>query len=183
MSEQYLKEVTIGKPQEINGPIHLSSYQKEWPKQYENIRLQIIEALPHEHIEIEHVGSTSVPGLSAKPIIDVILFVDDPSDEKRYVPALEQVGFVLRIREENWYEHRMFKGHDPEVNLHVFPFGCVEALRMIRFRDLLRTYPNERLYYEKTKQKLAEASWHYVQDYADAKSAVIREILARHENG
>jgi GrpB-like predicted nucleotidyltransferase (UPF0157 family) len=180
--ETYLKQVTIGKVQEVNGSITLCPYSKKWPLLYEQERLKILHALKGQKIAVEHVGSTSVPGLSAKPIIDLILFVEDPGNEKVYVGPLEKAGYTLRIREVDWYEHRMFKGSDPDVNLHVFRFGCSEALAMIHFRDLLRANPDEALYYEQCKQALATKTWHYVQDYADAKTAVIHEIMARHPN-
>ena len=87
---------------------------------------------------LEHTGSTSVPGLAAKPIIDITLAVPDSSDEDAYAPALEAAGYVLRIREPDWHEHRVFKGPDTNVNLHVFSDGCPEIDRMLRFRDWLR---------------------------------------------
>src|SRR5438552_2460787 len=84
---------------------------------------------------LEHVGSTSVPGLIAKPIVDVLLAVSDSSDEATYVPPMEQAGYVLRIREPDWHQHRVFKGPDTEINLHVFSDACPEIERMLLFRD------------------------------------------------
>jgi GrpB-like predicted nucleotidyltransferase (UPF0157 family) len=72
-------------------------------------------------LRVEHVGSTSIPGLAAEPIIDMLLVVADSSAESSYVPAMEQAGYVLRIREPDWYEHRLFKGPDANINLHVSP--------------------------------------------------------------
>ena len=71
-------------------------------------------------MRIEHVGSTSVPGLPAKPIIDILLVVADSAKETEYVTALEGAGYKLRVREPGWYEHRMFKRPENDVNLHVF---------------------------------------------------------------
>jgi GrpB-like predicted nucleotidyltransferase (UPF0157 family) len=130
-------------------------------------------------LQIEHIGSTSVPGLVAKPIIDMLLVVTDSADEATYVPTLEAAGYVLRIRETNWYEHRMFKGPDTEINLHVFSSGCPEIDRVLMFRDWLRRHAADRDLYARTKQTLAQKEWKYVQNYADAKTAVIEEILAR----
>ena len=87
---------------------------------------------------MEHVGSTSVPGLSAKPKIDIDLVVADTTDEDAYVPQMEAAGYVLHIREPEWHEHRFFTGPDTDVNLHTFTIGCLEIERMIRFRDHLR---------------------------------------------
>jgi GrpB-like predicted nucleotidyltransferase (UPF0157 family) len=128
---------------------------------------------------LEHVGSTSVPGLSAKPVVDMTLVVADSSDEDKYVPDLEAAGYVLRIREPDWYEHRILKGPDTNVNLHVFSDGCTEVERMVAFRDWLRTHDDDRELYESAKRDLAAREWKYVQNYADAKSEIVRQILAR----
>jgi len=128
---------------------------------------------------LEHCGSTSVPGLAAKPIIDMVLCVRDSSDEAAYVPALERASYVLRIREPEWFEHRCLKRVVPNVNLHVFSEGCAEVERMLLFRDTLRRDGAERALYERTKRELAAKSWRYVQNYADAKSEVVEQIIAR----
>jgi GrpB-like predicted nucleotidyltransferase (UPF0157 family) len=128
--------------------------------------------------QIEHAGSTSVPGLAAKPIIDVILAVTDSAHEGAYVPDLETAGYVLRIRERE-FEHRMFKGPDTDINLHVYSHGCPEIDRMMMFRDWLRGNAGDRDLYARTKLALAQREWKHVQNYADAKTAVIEEILAR----
>ena len=86
---------------------------------------------------------------------------------------------MLRIREPDWHEHRVFKGPDTNVNLHVFSDGCPEIDRMLRFRDWLRTDQADRELYEQTKRELAAREWTYIQDYADAKTLVVEEIIAR----
>lgn len=136
-------------------------------------------ALGDRVVRIEHVGSTSVPDLAAKPVIDIVLVVADSTAEDAYVPALESSGYVLRIREPEWFEHRMFKGANPNVNLHVFSSGCPEVDRMLRFRDWLRANAVDRELYQRTKLALAQQEWGEVQNYADAKSAIVAEILAR----
>lgn len=120
-----------------------------------------------------------MPGLAAKPVIDIMLMVSDSSDESAYLLTLESAGYKLRIREPNWFEHRMFKGPDTDVNLHVFSLGCAEVDRMLMFRDWLRGNPADRDLYARTKLKLAEQEWEHVQNYADAKTSVIEEILTR----
>ena len=122
-------------------------------------------------------SSTSVPGLCAKPIIDILLLIPDSADEAYYVRPLQDAGYVLRIREPEWFEHRMFKGKSPEVNLHVFSIGCKEADRMIDFRDWLIAHEDDRRLYANTKKHLATKDWKYVQEYADAKSEVVKEIF------
>ena len=109
----------------------------------------------------------------------MVLVVADSSDEDAYVPELEAAGYVLRIREPDWYEHRNFKGPDTNVNLHTFSEGCVEVDRMLAFRDWLRTHDDDRQLYESAKHELATRKWKFVQNYADAKSTVVQEIMAR----
>ena len=119
------------------------------------------------------------PGLAAKPRIDILLEVADTTDEDAYVPALEAVGFELRIREVEWYQHRVLVGTDIDSNLHVFPTGCPETVRMLAFRDRLRSHPADRAAYEAVKRELATRPWTYMQDYADAKSQVVEAIMVR----
>jgi GrpB-like predicted nucleotidyltransferase (UPF0157 family) len=177
--EDRLRVVTIGEPEVLSGPILLVDYDPNWPELFEREAPRIRAALGTGALQLEHVGSTSVPGLAAKPIIDVLLVVADSADEQAYVPALEAAGYVLRIREPGWFEHRLFKGPDTNVNLHVFSSGCEETERMVRFRDWLRCNVADRELYDRAKRDLARRRWTYVQEYADAKTAVVEEILAR----
>lgn len=178
-SEAYLKAVTIGEPKKLNGKIELRYYDPQWPTLYAREEARIRDALGARALRIEHAGSTSVPGLAAKPIIDIVLVVADAGDETSYVPPLEAKGYILRIREPDWFEHRLFKGPDTDVNLHVFSEGCTEVDRMLRFRDWLRTHPEDRDLYAKTKRDLAQQDWQFTQNYADAKSDVVEQIMAR----
>jgi len=178
-SEEYLSRVTIGPRQPLNGTIHLTPYDPQWKSEFERHAQRLRVALGANVLLLEHVGSTSVPGLAAKPVIDILLAVADSSDEKSYVPQLEEEGFVLRIREPEWFEHRLLKSPGDSVNLHVFSIGCEEIGRMLAFRDWLRTNDHDRRLYERTKRTLAAQSWKHTQDYANAKSTVVQEILAR----
>jgi GrpB-like predicted nucleotidyltransferase (UPF0157 family) len=168
-----------GEPRIHDGPIHLADYDPEWPLLFRREEARFRNALGDRVVRIEHVGATSAPGLPAKPIIDICLVVPDTTDEAAYVPALEAVGYVLWIREPEWFEHRLFKSPDTDVNLHVYPAGCGEIERYLLFRDRLRTDPAERELYLRTKRKLAARTWKYVQNYADAKSEVVEAIIAR----
>jgi GrpB-like predicted nucleotidyltransferase (UPF0157 family) len=150
-----------------------------WPSLFEQEADRVRDALDNRVLRIEHVGSTSVQGLAAKPIIDILLVVADTADEAGYVQDLEAAGYVLRIREPGWYEHRMFKGPGTDINLHCFSDGCPEVQRMLAFRDWLRVNEDDRLLYERTKRELATKIWRYAQSYADAKTAIVEEILAR----
>jgi GrpB-like predicted nucleotidyltransferase (UPF0157 family) len=109
----------------------------------------------------------------------MILVVADSANEKAYVPPLEDAGYVLHIREPEWYEHRVLKGPDTNVNLHVFSLGCPEIERMLVLRDRLRSNESDREFYARTKRELAQRDWKYVQQYADAKTAVVEEIIGR----
>lgn len=169
--------MTIGEPR--RGPIALAEYDPGWPALFEREAARIRGALGDRALLVEHAGSTSVPGLAAKPIVDIVLAVPDSSDEGAYVPALEAAGYALRIREPEWYEHRVFRGPDTDINLHVFSRGCEEIDRMLAFRDHLRTNDADRALYERTKRELAAREWEFVQDYADAKTEVVEEIVAR----
>lgn len=178
-NEDELRRVTIGPLGRVNGPIELAEYDPQWPATFAAERTRISTALGDRAIQIEHVGSTSVPGLAAKPIIDILLAVASSADERAYVPDLEAAAYILRIREPAWHEHRMFKGVAPAVNLHVYSQGCGEIDRMLRFRNWLRDHESDRLRYEQAKRSLAQKNWEFVQNYADAKTAVIEGILAR----
>ena len=174
-----IAKATVGDVQRLDGPVHLAEPDPAWPDHFEQVATRIRRALGDKALRIEHVGSTSVPGLVAKPIIDVVLEVADSADEAAYVPPLEHERFVLRIREPEWHEHRMLKGQDPEVNLHVFGRGCPEIDRMIRFRDLLREDRAALQRYAEHKRALAARHWEHIQHYADAKTATIDEIVGQ----
>ena len=157
----------------------IEEYDARWAEVFEREAKRVRTVLGSRALRIEHVGSTSVAGLSAKPIIDMVLVVSDSAKEDKYVPALEAAGYLLRIRERDWNEHRMFKRPKAEINLHVFSSGCAEIERMVMFRDWLRENAADRDLYARTKRELAQKKWKYVQNYADAKSGVIQEIIGR----
>jgi GrpB-like predicted nucleotidyltransferase (UPF0157 family) len=178
-TDEDLARVTVGEVRSLDGPVTLAVYDPGWPDRYASLARGIRAALGDAAVRVEHVGSTAVPGLVAKPIVDIVLAVADSADEAAYVPSLEPEGYALRIREPSWYEHRMLKGGDEDVNLHVFSAGCPEIDRMLLFRDRLRADPAERDRYAAVKRELAARRWRHVQNYADAKTAVVEEILAR----
>jgi GrpB-like predicted nucleotidyltransferase (UPF0157 family) len=155
------------------------AYDPEWPQQFDVLRGEIRGVLPNVARAVLHIGSTAVPGLPAKPVIDIALIVDDSADESAYLPPLVDAGYRLVVREPDWYEHRMFQREQPAVNLHVYARDCAEVDRVVRFRDWLRTHDDDRDLYAATKQGLASQAWDRVQDYADSKTAVVAEIMAR----
>jgi GrpB-like predicted nucleotidyltransferase (UPF0157 family) len=163
----------------LNGPVLLAAYDPAWPTAYEALAILIDGALGPDVGALHHAGSTSVPGLAAKPIIDLILEVADSADEEAYVPALEAAGFTFAHREPEWFGHRLMRFVAPKANLHIFSYGCPETVRMIAFRDHLRRDAADRALYEQTKRTLAARSWRIVQDYADAKTEVVAQIMSR----
>jgi len=182
MDEEALRAVTIGELTPYAAPVVIEDYNPAWPLWFDEERARIEAALGPVALSVAHTGSTSVPGLPAKPIIDVLLQVDDSADES-YVPALAAAGFELRIREPEWLEHRVLRrrGEPHDVNLHVFSprYAAAEIERMLGFRDWLRAHEDDRDRYAATKRELSTRDWKYVQDYADAKTEVIEEILAK----
>lgn len=183
MQEEELRAVTIGELKPYATKVVVVDYDPRWPDWFAEDEARIVTALGPIALSVEHTGSTSVPGLPAKPIIDVLLQVPDTADEPTYVPALEAAGYPLRIREPQWLEHRCFqvRGGAHDVNLHVYSprYAEEEIRRVLAFRDWLRTHDDDRDRYAATKRELATKDWRYVQDYADAKTPVITEILAK----
>ncbi|MGI9586161.1 MAG: GrpB family protein [Acidimicrobiia bacterium] len=178
-SDDEIAQAWVGEPVRLDGPVTIAEPDPSWADMYWRENARIRRALADQAVIVEHVGSTSVPGLAAKPIIDIVLAVTDSSDEASYVPALEAEGYVLVIREKCWFQHRVFKGPDIDVNLHVFSAGTAEIDRMIAFRDHLRASDADRRLYENAKRSLASQEWMFVQNYADAKTQVITEIMQR----
>ena len=179
LTEDQIVAATVGERKPFNSAVYLAPYDPAWPSLFNRLKKQIREALGDKILLLEPVGPTAVPGLSAKPIIDMVLAVEDSSDESSYVKPLEKKGYTLRNREPDWHEHRLLKPPDVEGKLHVFSAGCEEIGQMLLFRDRLWNNTDDRLLYEETKRELAARTWKYRQNYADAKSEVVQEILAR----
>lgn len=181
IGDEELRRLTVGELKPHDAPIVLVEYDPEWPRLFAREAGRIRAVLGERALRVEHVGSTSVPGLIAKPIVDVLLVVPDSADEASYVPVMEVAGYVLRIREPDWFDHRLFKGPDTNINLHVFSAGAAEIDRMLCFRDRLRASDADREHYARTKRELSQRTWRHVQHYADAKSQVVQEIIGRGE--
>jgi GrpB-like predicted nucleotidyltransferase (UPF0157 family) len=177
--EAVLRAAWVTEPPKLTGPVVITDYDPAWPGLFEREAGRLRGLLGAEILLLEHVGSTSVPGLAAKPRVDILMVVADPADESRYLPALEQAGYRLVIRDPDWHEHRALKGPDTDINLHVHGPDSPEIERQLRFRDRLRAEPADRELYERTKRELAGRGFTYIQQYADAKSAVVEEILSR----
>lgn len=164
------------------GPVTIAGYDPAWPALFGGIADRVRTALGPAALAVEHVGSTAVPGLPAKPVIDVDLTVADPADEAAYRGPLEAAGFTLVVREPGWHEHRCFRLGDPAANLHVFGPGCPETIRHRMFRDWLRLHPTDTALYRDAKVSAAAATsadGGTVMDYNRRKESVIREIYGR----
>jgi GrpB-like predicted nucleotidyltransferase (UPF0157 family) len=158
--------------------IELVPYDVSWPARFERERSRIAAALGDRVRRIDHIGSTAVVGLVAKPIIDIEVSVGDVENEESYVPALERAGYRLRVRESG---HRMLRTAALDVHVHVCSAGSDWERRHLLFRDWLRRDVDDRERYAKTKRQLALRDWPDMNAYADAKGAVIEQITARAE--
>src|SRR3954452_4917200 len=158
--------------------IRIVEYDARWPELFDQHRGTISLALGDRALRIEHIGSTSVPGLAAKPIVDILLVVSDSSDETSYAAELESAGYQLHIREPEFHEHRLFKPPANDVNLHVLAIGSTEIERYLLFRDRLRANSADRRHYEAVKRQLARRTWETVDAYATAKTQIVEEIIA-----
>ena len=172
--DAYLDSVLIGGRERRE--IVIADYEAGWPRRFDAERERIEQALGGAALTIEHVGSTAVPGLAAKPIVDMLVTVADVGDEPSYGPALERAGYELRVCEP---EHRMFRTPAHDVHVHVWGDGDPEIDRHLVFRDRLRASPDDRSEYERLKRSLAQREWSDMNHYADAKGPVIEAILAR----
>lgn len=163
----------------VPAPVEVVAPDPAWPDWYATVRDQVLDALGDRVLAIEHVGSTSVPGLWAKPLIDVDLTVADSADEDAWLPDLEAAGFELRVREPDWEEHRVLRGTQPPVNLHVFSPGAREPQRHRMFRDWLRAYPEDRDLYAEVKREVAVRGFTDAMLYNNAKAWVVYDLYEK----
>lgn len=175
--EERMREVIIGGIE--RRAIVVADYDPAWPGRFRREEARIRAALGEAALSVEHIGSTSVPGLAAKPIVDVLLVVEDSADEASYLPALEGAGYVLRVREPDFDEHRMFRTPEKDVHVHVFSQGSREIERYLLLRDRLRGDEEDRELYARTKRELAGRDWPSMDHYAEAKTEVVEGIIAR----
>jgi GrpB-like predicted nucleotidyltransferase (UPF0157 family) len=173
--------VPVNTPTPIDGQVAIVDYDPGWPAMYAREEARICAALGDRALRIEHIGSTAVPELPAKPCIDILLAVADANDEPSYVQDLAAAGYVLRIRDPEPHPHRVFKGSAINLNLHVWSAGSPEIERHLAFRDWLRTHDDDRDRYAATKRALAQRHWRTMNDYADAKDTIVAAIHARIE--
>jgi GrpB-like predicted nucleotidyltransferase (UPF0157 family) len=175
--DRYLDSVLIGGREPVT--IVVVDYDPAWPALFEHVKARVHAALGAIALTIEHIGSTSVPGLAAKPIIDVLVVVSDVEAESSFLGALEAAGFVLRARDPG---HRMFRTPGKDIHLHVYGAGDPAIVDYLDLRDWLRVDEADRSVYGGVKRQLAQRPWSDMNHYADAKSDVIAQILGRARN-
>lgn len=169
-----LEGVLIGGREQV--AIVVVDHDEGWSARYELVRERIRTALGPAALRVEHIGSTSVPGLAAKPIVDVLVTVRDVEDEAAFVPPLERAGFVLRVREP---EHRMLRTPERDVHVHLYEPHHPAVDAYLDLRDWLRVDTDDRELYARTKRRLAALTWADMNEYADAKTDVVQEVLGR----
>ena len=172
--DAHLDQVLIGGREPA--VIVVADHDPAWAARFQELAGRVRAALGPTALRVEHIGSTSVPGLAAKPIIDALLVVADVTDEAAYVPALEAIGLVLRTREP---EHRMLRTPARDVHLHVYEPGHSAVGDSLDLRDWLTVDAADRDLSAATKRRLAERSWRDMNDYADAKTEVVQAVLGR----
>jgi GrpB-like predicted nucleotidyltransferase (UPF0157 family) len=180
LTEEQLQSISVGQRDTRHSTIELVSSDPAWAERFARLSHDIRSALGSRLVSIEHVGSTAIPGLPAKPIIDIDATVHDPADESGYRDALERLGFVLTIRESEWHQHRMFKLREPRTNLHIYAEGCSLPARDVAFRDLLRNDRQLAVTYSELKRELSSHKWSSSQHYAEGKSELIIDLLNSH---
>lgn len=174
VNDDALHDVLIGGLEP--GRITLAEYDLRWPDKFALERKRIAAAIGSAAILIEHIGSTSVPGLAAKPVIDILVTVRNVEIVDDYRDAMETAGYTLRVREAG---HCMFRTGSRDVHVHFWCSGCEEETRHLTFRDRLRENADDRKLYERTKRELAKVFWRDSNYYAEAKRSVIEFILAQ----
>ena len=157
--------------------LEVVAYDPAWPGRYQWWRDRLAGQLGGTALRIEHVGSTAVPGLPAKPTIDVQVSVADLDEESRYVPQIEQVGVQLRSRDTLHRFFRPFAGQPREVHVHVCQAGSEWESEHLLFRDYLRSHPGARDAYAQVKWEAAAVWWDDRIAYTEAKTAVILDLL------
>lgn len=157
----------------------LADYDERWPDQFRVQQARIAGALGPNAIRVEHVGSTAVPRMSAKAIVDVQLSVVDVEDEDTYLPKLIDAGYHLRVREPG---HRMVRTLERDVHVHICKVGSDWERRHLVFRDWLRIDQADRDAYEGCKRTLALQDWTDMNEYAAAKGPLIAVITQHAES-
>lgn len=164
-------------------PLSIEPPNPAWPEHFKMLESRISDAIGTAAVSISHVGSTSVPDLPAKAVIDIDVAVADPAAEDDYAPALEAAGFQFLLREPEWHGHRFFAMSAPyHANLHVFKAGTAELVRHQIMKEWLTAHEDDRELYARAKAEAAGVSnglGETMMEYNLRKEKVIRDILER----
>jgi GrpB-like predicted nucleotidyltransferase (UPF0157 family) len=164
----------VGGPEVLDLALH--DPDERWADVYREHRQRILEALSAVDVQIEHIGSTSVPGLAAKPVVDIVVAVEDITAEEDHLDALLAAGYELRVREPG---HRLVRTPARDVHVHLYGRDDPAVADYLLLRDHLRSDAADRALYERTKRDLLGRRWEDSNDYADAKTEVITAIKER----
>ena len=156
--------------------LELHDYDERWVGLYLDHRRRILDALAAANVGVEHIGSTSVPGLAAKPIIDIVVTVDDITAEEDYLVPVLAAGYELRVREPG---HRLVRTPDRDVHVHIYETNAQAVTDYLLLRDRLRDDADDRALYARTKRELISQGFDDMNAYSDAKTEVIAAIVAR----
>ncbi|WP_209020571.1 GrpB family protein [Nocardioides sp. 1609] len=178
-SAEEIDAARVAESARVPEPVVVVPADPAWAQWYDVVRDRVVAALGERVVSIAHVGSTSVPGLPAKPVVDVDLLVPDPADEDSWLPDLEAAGFELRVREPEWEEHRCLRGTEPACNLHVFAPDSRESRRHRMFGAWLRAHPEDRELYASVKQEVAGRGFTDAMLYNNEKAWVIYDLYEK----
>ncbi|CAN7445677.1 GrpB family protein [Knoellia sp. LjRoot47] len=156
--------------------LHLAEHDPAWAGWFADHEARIRGALGDTALAVEHIGSTSVTGLAAKPILDILVTVADITADEDYVDPLVTAGYVLRVREPG---HRLVRTEQRDVHVHILETGDPAAIDYLLLRDHLRADHADRRLYEDTKRELVTRDWSDMNAYAYAKTEIIESIKAR----
>ena len=168
----------------VQRKVEIVDYDPKWVTLYREERAKILAAIGHLIVAVEHIGSTAVVGLGAKPVIDIMVGVNRLSDAQECMEPLGSIGYEYQPQHEATMPERRFfrKGEPPKeqhYHLHVVEKGSEFWKRHLAFRDYLRTHPETSRQYCELKKKLASEYGSDREGYTEAKTSFIESIVAK----
>jgi GrpB-like predicted nucleotidyltransferase (UPF0157 family) len=165
-----------------NRPYDFGSYDHDWPIKFSKISDEIKRILGDEIIAVEHIGSTSIPGMPSKPQLDVLVTVKNLNAIPSYYDQMQEHGYVARgdfTKEGEEYFTKDNANGKREVSVHVLPDGHRWVIELVAFRDYLRSNPTEMQLYAFTKEEMHKKFPDNYTEYYKGKLAVVLELLDR----
>ena len=178
-----MDNIKNNKPDYTDRKYEVVAYDPEWPKTFESEAIRLKEVFLDDALDIEHIGSTSVPGLNSKPTIDILIIVNDVSVVDPHISEMESLGYKylgeyvkpgsrLFIKERPGNADRLF-------NVHFFPNNHPHIRDMIRLRDYFRTHPEEAKKYANLKRELSEKHPDNYAQYRKLKDEYMEDLKKR----